>query len=128
MPNGEIVGEFQRIDKKLGLIGLFENLKQSGQVFGLKTNTLLIFHLEPDEGEESLQIETFDNVNKAIDRYEELEKLNPGNLDIVLVRADSSEDVRVAFRNYFSDAHDFVRYVNDGCRVLDGDPHARWVA
>jgi putative GTP pyrophosphokinase len=128
LPNGEIVREFNRIDKKLGLMGLFENLKQSKKAFGLKMNTLLIFHLEPREQEDALQTETFDNVNKAIERYEELEKSNRGNLDIVLVRADSSEDVRVAFRNYFSDAHDFVQYINDGCRILEADPHARRVA
>jgi hypothetical protein len=109
-------------------MGLFENLKQSKQAFGLRVNTLLIFHLEKSEREDSLQIETFDNVNKAIERYEQLERSNPGNLDIVLVRADSSEDVRVAFRNYFSDTHDFVQYVNDGCRLLDSDPQAKWVA
>ena len=65
---------------------------------------------------------------RPLKRYEQLERANPGDLDIVLVRADSSEDERVVFRNYFSDTHDFVQYINDGCRVLDSDPHARRVA
>jgi putative GTP pyrophosphokinase len=44
--------------------------------------------------------------------------------DIVLVRADTSEDVRLAFKNYFSDARDFIGLVEDGCARLSraGDP------
>lgn len=38
--------------------------------------------------------------------------------DIVLVRADTSEDVRLAFKNYFSDARDFLRLIDDGCARL----------
>ena len=38
--------------------------------------------------------------------------------DIVLVRADTSEDVRLAFKNYFSDAGDFIRPVEEGCTKL----------
>jgi hypothetical protein len=36
----------------------------------------------------------------------------------VLVRADTSEEVRLAFRNYFSDARDFIKHVEDGCTKL----------
>ena len=49
----------------------------------------------------------------------ELEKENPGR-DIVLVRAASSEEVRIAFRNYFSDAHEFIRMIDEGCHKLSG--------
>jgi hypothetical protein len=38
----------------------------------------------------------------------------------VLVRADTSDEVRVAFKNYFSDAGDFIRLVEDGCARLTG--------
>jgi hypothetical protein len=46
-----------------------------------------------------------------------LERENPGK-DIVLVRADTSEEVREAFKNYFSDARDFIDLIDDGCRIL----------
>jgi hypothetical protein len=38
--------------------------------------------------------------------------------DIVLVRADTSDEIRLAFKNYFSDARDFIRLVEDGCTKL----------
>jgi hypothetical protein len=49
----------------------------------------------------------------------ELEKEHPGT-DIVLVKADTSEEVRFAFRNHFSDARDFIKWVKDGCHKLYG--------
>ncbi len=36
----------------------------------------------------------------------------------MLVRADTSDDVRLAFKNYFSDARDFIRLVEAGCSKL----------
>jgi putative GTP pyrophosphokinase len=120
--NHEVISEFEHLDRKLGLMIAFENLRQSQQKFPLKMNTLLIFRMGSHEADEDLEIETYDSVNKAIERYEQLEKTNPGNLDIVLVRADTSESVRDAFRNYFSDAHDFVRYIKEGCQSLASNP------
>jgi hypothetical protein len=38
--------------------------------------------------------------------------------DIVLVRADTSDEIRLAFKNYFSDARDFIRLVEIGCTKL----------
>ena len=38
--------------------------------------------------------------------------------DIVLVRADTTEDVRLAFKNYFSDAQDFIQLIEKGCSKL----------
>ena len=49
--------------------------------------------------------------------YPILEKQLP-ELDIVLVRADTSDEVRIAFRNYFSDARDFIQLLDDGCARL----------
>lgn len=41
----------------------------------------------------------------------ELEESMPDR-DIVLVRADTIYEVRLEFRNYFTDAHEFVRLVD----------------
>lgn len=38
--------------------------------------------------------------------------------DIVLVRADSGEEVRLAFRNYFADAAYFIDLLDSGCQRL----------
>jgi hypothetical protein len=47
----------------------------------------------------------------------ELEKKYPER-DIVLVRADTSDEIREAFKNYFSDARDFISLIQDGITKL----------
>jgi putative GTP pyrophosphokinase len=47
----------------------------------------------------------------------ELERALPDR-DIVLVRADTTDEVRLAFKNYFSDARDFIRMIEMGCAKL----------
>lgn len=66
-----------------------------------------------------MDIRSYDDAPDALRALFDLEKQMPEN-DIVLVRADSSEDVRLAFRNYFSDAREFVRLVNTACVKLGG--------
>ena len=51
----------------------------------------------------------------------DLEEEHPGT-DVVLVRAESSEEIRLAFKNYFSDATDFVRMVSEACVSLSSKP------
>ena len=117
--NQDLVNEFHQVDRRIGLMLTFENLKQSKDRASFKMNTILIFKGDVLKNVENLSIETFESVNKAISRYEQLEKEYAGTLtDIVLVRADTSEDIRVAFRNYFSDTNDFLKYVNEGCANL----------
>jgi hypothetical protein len=65
------------------------------------------------ENASDLQILTFDNVFRAIARYNVLEKELEGQADVVLVRADSFENMRVTFRNYFADTTEFVALVDD---------------
>ena len=43
-----------------------------------------------------------------------LEKEGHG-ADIVLVRGDTSRDIKTAYKNYFSDPDDFIRYIERGC-------------
>lgn len=55
-----------------------------------------------------LEAFSYKNETDALKELFRLEKENP-TLDVVLVKADTSEEIRMAFRNYFSDAKDFVR-------------------
>jgi len=50
----------------------------------------------------------------------ELENRYPDR-DVVLVRADKSDEIRLAFRNYFSDATEFIRLLEEGCTKLSGE-------
>jgi hypothetical protein len=77
-----------------------------------KRNTILIFS---ETGE--LESKSFRDATDALRALFELEKQLPSS-DIVLVRADSSEEVRLAFRNYFTDAREFVRLMDSACTKL----------
>jgi len=79
-----------------------------------KRNSILIFSKEGD-----LEVRNFRDATDALRALFELEKNMPDR-DIVLVRADTSEEVRLAFRNYFTDAREFVRLVDAACTKLSG--------
>lgn len=62
---------------------------------------------------------SFRDAPDALRALFELEKNLPDK-DVVLVRADTSDDVRLAFRNYFSDAKDFLALLDSACARLSG--------
>lgn len=65
----------------------------------------------------------FQSFAKANKRYFELEKSNPKD-DIVLVRTSDrviGKSIRNAYKNYFSDAKDFVEYIDSGLKSLKGE-------
>ncbi|HYZ23832.1 MAG TPA: hypothetical protein VE690_16930 [Rhodopila sp.] len=74
-------------------------------------NVILIF------SEDDLETRSFTTATAAVQTLFELERENPGK-DIVLVRADRSDDVRNAFRNYFSDAREFIHLIESGREIL----------
>ena len=75
-------------------------------------NAILMF--SPDG---LLDVKTFRNAPGALQTLFALEEQHP-EYDIVLVRAGTSDEVRLAFRNYFSDAREFIRLIEDGCDHL----------
>lgn len=118
LSNSILVEEFEHMDDKIGLISVFETLQMTQSVAPFRTNSILILSLE--EKEDTLKVETYDSLSKAILRYETLEKELAGKADVVLVRSNTPEDIRNAFRNYYSDVNDFLKYIKDGCVNLKG--------
>ena len=119
MTDKELKEEFLSADRRLGLLQTFDNLRgTSSRRVTFRRNTLLIFRFDLPEGEDALEVRTFENVNRAIEAYDELEKEFGKNADIVLVRGESEANIRDAFRNYFSDARAFVDLVRGGVSVL----------
>lgn len=108
----DLVAQFLALDKELGLLRTLRGLNAANRVVSDRRNAILIFS---DTGE--LEIRTFRDAPDAIRALFELERSMPER-DIVLVRADTSEEVRLAFRNYFSDARDFIRLLEEGCAKL----------
>ncbi|MEL6197828.1 MAG: RelA/SpoT domain-containing protein [Pseudomonadota bacterium] len=115
----ELCQEFKALDRRLGLLATFDNLRQSQSRTTFKKNTILIFRFAEDDLEQKLTSESFENINRAVERYDQLEKLFGDTADIVLVRGETEESIRYAFRNYFSDAREFVDYVRDGLEIIE---------
>ena len=110
----EVLEEFLVIDKELSLLKTLRGLNQAKNEVSDKKNTILIFS---ETGE--LEIMSFRDATDALRILFLLEEQYP-QIDIVLVRADSSEEVRLAFRNYFSDAREFIRLIDRACAKLSG--------
>lgn len=113
-PDREVLDEFLLLDNELHLMQTLRGLNRAKSDVTDKRNTILIFS---KEGE--LEVRNYRDATDALRALFELEKKMPDR-DIVLVRADTSEDVRLAFRNYFSDAREFVRLVDAACTKLSG--------
>lgn len=106
MTDREALEQFLDLDRDLALLKTLKGLNKAKQSITDERNVILIFSTEG-----KLETITFRNATDALRSLFTLEKQHP-DTDIVLVRADSSSDVRQAFRNYFSDARDFVRLIN----------------
>lgn len=110
----ELVDEFISLDTQLGLMNMLRGLNAANRDVKSNRNTILLFSKSGD-----LQIKTYRDAPEALRALFELEKSFPDQ-DIVLVRADSSEEVRFAYKNYFSDARDFITLMESGLQKLSG--------
>lgn len=112
MENNDLVKEFLNIENELSLLKTLSNLKAVKEHATANRNAILIFSKSAE-----LEIRTYRKETVALIDLFKLEKEMPDN-DIVLVKANRSEDIRLAFKNYFSDANDFVRLIEEGCKIL----------
>lgn len=109
----QVLDQFLALDAELNLMTMFREL--NGLVGSVdRRNSILI---SSPKGE--LEVLNFRNATDALRSLFVLERQKPG-YDIVLVRADSEADVKLAFRNYFGDARDFVRLIDSACEGLSG--------
>lgn len=114
LTNSDLVERFLRLDAELGLLNMLRDLNKASNKESDNKNFIL--DSAPDGG---LEVTSFRDATEALRHLFQLEKDRPSH-DIVLVRADSTADVRYAFRNYFQDARDFIRLVEVGCARLSG--------
>lgn len=108
----EVVADFLKLDKELMLLKTLRGLNAADKAVTERKNAILIF-----SGNRELDVRAYRDATDALRALFELEKEFPES-DVVLVRADTSEDVRLAFRNYFSDARDFIKLIEEGCEKL----------
>ena len=112
--DSDLVKNFISLDAEVGVMRLLRGLNSADAAVSSKPNVILMF-----SENEQLEVKTYRDAPSALRALFDLEKDNPSR-DIVLVRAGSSEEVRVAFRNYFSDAQEFLRMIDEGCQKLSG--------
>ncbi|OQS44654.1 (p)ppGpp synthetase [Chromobacterium violaceum] len=115
LSDSDLVEKFLVLDQSLNLIKTLHGLNSVDRIVSEKRNAILVFDLEG-----KLEIRDFRDAPDALKVLFDLEKKHP-EYDIVLVRADTSDDVRIAFKNYFSDARDFIRLIEDGCRKIQSN-------
>lgn len=115
MHGTEVVQRFVELDGQLRLMQMLRGLNAADRQITDNKNMILIIGQEPDE----LEILTFPDATVALRALFELERQNPGK-DMVLVKGDRPEDVREAFKNYFSDAREFIHFVEEGCQRMAG--------
>ena len=108
----DVVSRFNTLDADLNILMTLKGLNAADASVGKNTNTILIFS---DDG--SLEIKTFKDATTALTNLFLLENMQPDK-DIVLVRAETSEEIRFAFKNYFSDAREFIALMNSGIKKL----------
>ncbi len=114
LSNEEVVKQFLEFDNKLRFMHRLRALNAEEQSHSNYKNFILIFE---EEGDTPLEILSFRYATDALKRLFELESEQSGR-DIVLVRGDTAEDIREAFKNYFSDARNFVELIEKGCEEL----------
>ena len=110
--NRELLERFEQADNEIHIVRTLTGLNSSETVYTDNRNSILIFK---EDG--SLEVKSYKEATDALKELFRLERHYP-TLDVVLVKADSNEEIRMAFKNYFSDAKDFIRLLTSGQRVL----------
>jgi putative GTP pyrophosphokinase len=110
--NRTLVQQFLSIEKEVGLLKTLRGLSASDLIETKNKNTILIF-----KDGEPVEALAYRDAPDALRALFQLEREHP-NWDIVLVRAETGDEVRLAFKNYFSDARDFIKLVEIGCTKL----------
>lgn len=113
LSDADLRRQFEYLDTELNLIRTLTGLNTAETAATRNRNTILVFKPDGD-----LEVFSYRDSTEALDDLFRLENENP-ELDIVLVKADTSEEIRMAFKNYFSDAKDFVRLLTQAKRNLE---------
>jgi putative GTP pyrophosphokinase len=110
--NKGLVDEFYKIDGEINLMRLLRGLEIINEHAGNSKSMILQF-----SPKDELTIHEFYQITRATDAYFSLEKENPSD-DIVLVGGPTFAQIRSAYRNYFQDTNEFIRYIDEGIELL----------
>ena len=119
LTNSDLLSKFNQMEDQIGLLKNLGQIKVAGTTNDfLKQNYILILSKNNNQ---PLQVFSFKTLPEATVKYFDLEKQysNDDDIDIVLVRAPSEENLRVSYKNYFSDTQDFVKLIHSGVKFLE---------
>jgi putative GTP pyrophosphokinase len=115
LSNKEILEKFKKIDKEINIMRLLKGISVIKQTSNIKNNIVLQLSATG-----MLVVHKYKNIDDATHGYFSLEKSSP-NDDIVLVRSKTFDDIQSAYRNYFQNTEDFVKYVTEGLRAMSSE-------
>jgi putative GTP pyrophosphokinase len=122
LSNEELLRQFNDLESRTHILRLFSELRKSEGGLTLTGASILIFRYVTDLfSKDQLEIKTFESVNVAIQEYNRLEQELSDSADIVLVGSRSGEAIKSAYRNYFSDAQEFISLIQDGIGILESN-------
>jgi putative GTP pyrophosphokinase len=107
----QLVAMFTALDRQINLMSTLRNLHRVDKEVANKKVCILMF------SERGLDVRVYSDMSEATRALFQLEQEDPIP-DIVLVRANTWQEIRSAYRNYFSDAHDFVGLIDAGLDAL----------
>ncbi len=110
--NNNLVKDFLKKDSEINLLRTLKGLNSIDIDKSKRKNFILIF-----DKAGKLETRAFESATDALKVLFNIEKEN-SEKDVVLVKADSSEEIRLAYKNYFSDAKDFLKLIEAGCIKL----------
>lgn len=115
LSDAKLANRLEDLEQDTRILQLFRRVNAKVVNIDFKMNNILIFLFvsQAEENASELEVIPFRNVSMAIEKYDSLEKSLEGKADVVLVRADNFENLRITFRNYFADTTDFVRLLDD---------------
>lgn len=114
MTDVEAVQAFVALDEDVRLLDLLRSRSASDiGIESVDANVILLF----TDKEIVVEQEYYRDATQALRALFKHEEERPGS-DIVLVRAGTPAQVRLAFQNYFTDTAEFVRLLEEGCQTL----------
>jgi hypothetical protein len=121
MTTGDLLESYYELEFKTHMLELFSQLKRSDGGIDPTRSAILIFYYPTAENDfqDRLEVRSLESVNAAIQEYNRLEQELVDVADIVLVGSRSGEAIKSAYRNYFSDADEFIELVREGVGYLE---------
>ncbi|MCA3562760.1 MAG: RelA/SpoT domain-containing protein [Methylocystis sp.] len=109
--NSDLIKRFKEIDNEINLVRFLNNLPVVYRNIDFKNSAVLQFT------KENLIVHKIPLFANAQDTYFKIEKEYPDD-DIVLVLSETFDQIRSAYRNYFSDSKEFNQLLNRGLELV----------